>query len=219
MSLTLRVDIWSDVVCPWCYLGKRRLETALGEFEHADAVELHWHSFQLDPDRPKGLREPSNEMLTRKFGASAAQVRAMTRQVSDLAAAEGLAYDLDRAVAANTFDAHRVTHLAAAHGLGGQLHERLLAAHLAEGEVVDDPDTLVRLGVEVGLPDDEIRQVLDGDGYAEAVREDIRQARRIGITGVPFFVLNGTYGLSGAQPAKTFLDTLRAAHQAASSAA
>lgn len=218
MTVTLRIDIWSDVVCPWCYIGKRRLETALERFDHADAVEMHWHSFQLDPDRPKGRNEPTSEMLMKKFRASAEQVRAMTQQVSDLAAAEGLTYHLDRSIAANTFDAHRLTHLADEHGLGAQMHERLLAAHLIEGEIVDDPDTLVRIGAEVGVPKEDIRRMLGGDDYTDAVRNDIQQARRLGITGVPFFVLNGTHGVAGAQPASVFAEALRASYQAASSA-
>ncbi|MEW2402463.1 DsbA family oxidoreductase [Streptomyces sp. NPDC046862] len=208
----LRVDVWSDVVCPWCYIGKRRLETALDRFEHADEVEIHWHSFQLDPSHPKGRRRPVFETLAEKTGAPVAQVRAMTRQVTELAAAEGLTYDLERAVSVNTVDAHRLSHLAAAHGLGDRMHERLLRAHLGEGEIVDDPGTLVRLGAEVGVPEDEIRRMLDGDTYADAVQADIREARRYGATGVPYFVLNRAYGVSGAQPADTFLSALRTAH-------
>jgi predicted DsbA family dithiol-disulfide isomerase len=208
----LRIDIWSDVVCPWCYIGKRRLETALSRFEHADEVEVHWHSFQLDPSHAEGHRQPVFETLAKKVGAPLAQVRAMTGQVTELAAAEGLKYDLERAVSVNTLDAHRLSHLAAAHGLGDQMHDRLLRAHLGEGEIVDDPDTLVRLGAEVGVPEDEIRRMLNGDAYADAVQEDIREARRIGASGVPFFVINRAYGLSGAQPVDTFLSALRTAH-------
>lgn len=209
---TLRIDIWSDVVCPWCYIGKRRLETAVSRFEHADEVEVHWHSFQLDPAHPKGHRRPVFETLAQKVGAPIAQVRAMTGQVSELAAVEGLSYDLERAVSVNTIDAHRLSHLAAAHGLGDQMHERLLRAHLGEGEIVDDPDTLVRLGAEVGVPEDETRRMLAGDEYADAVQADFQEGRRYGATGVPFFVINRAYGLSGAQPADTFLSALRTAH-------
>jgi predicted DsbA family dithiol-disulfide isomerase len=207
----VRIDVWSDVVCPWCYIGKRRLESALERFEHADEVEIHWHSFQLDPSHPEGERRPVFETLAQKTGAPIAQVNAMTRQVTELAAAEGLHYELDRAVSVNAFDAHRLSHLAAAHGLGDQMHERLLRAHLGEGEAVDDPGTLVRLGAEVGVPEDEARKVLDGDAYAEAVRADAAEARRYGATGVPFFVLNRAYGVSGAQSAGTFLSALRGA--------
>ncbi|MFD8867224.1 DsbA family oxidoreductase [Streptomyces sp. NPDC059590] len=208
----LRIDVWSDVVCPWCYIGKRRLESALDRFDHADQVEVHWHSFQLDPAHLKGHRRPVFETLAQKTGAPIAQVRAMVQQVTDLAAAEGLTYDLERAVSVNTIDAHRLSHLAAAHGLGDRMHERLLRAHLCEGEVVDDRDTLVRLGAEVGVPEDETRRVLDGDTYDDAVQADVREARRYGATGVPFFVLNRAYGVSGAQSVDTFLSALRTAH-------
>ncbi|TMR13302.1 DsbA family oxidoreductase [Nonomuraea turkmeniaca] len=211
----MRIDIWSDVVCPWCYIGKRRLESALARFEHADEVDVHWHSFQLDPSHPKGHREPVFDTLAKKVGAPPAQVRQMTGQVTELAAAEGLTYALDRAISVNTIDAHRVSHLAAKHGLGGQMHERLLGAHLGEGEIVDDPDTLVRLAAEVGVPEDETRKVLASDAYADAVQADIREARGLGITGVPFFVLNRAYGVSGAQPADTFLSALRTARAGA----
>ncbi|MGW2047749.1 DsbA family oxidoreductase [Streptomyces sp. NPDC001858] len=209
---TLRIDIWSDVVCPWCYIGKRRLETALTRFEHGADVELRWHSFQLDPAHPKGDRRPVSETLAQKLGAPPAQVAAMARQITEVAVAEGLTFDLDRAVSANTIDAHRLGHLAAAHGLGDQMHERLLRAHLCEGAIVEDPDTLVRLGAEVGVPEDETRRMLAGDAYADAVQADIREARAFGVTGVPFFVIDRAYGLSGAQPADTFLSALRTAY-------
>lgn len=215
---TLRIDIWSDVVCPWCYIGKRRLETALDRFEHADEVEIHWHSFQLDPSHPKGHRRPVFETLAQKTGAPLPQVRAMTGQVTELAAAEGLTYDLERAVSVNTIDAHRLSHLAAAHGLGDRMHERLLRAHLCEGVIVDDLDTLVRLGAEVGVPEDEARRTLNSDAYTDAVQADFREAREYGATGVPFFVINRAYGLSGAQPADTFLSALRTAHADAAQA-
>jgi predicted DsbA family dithiol-disulfide isomerase len=219
VSAQVRIDVWSDVVCPWCYIGKRRLEAAIGRFEHGDQVELHWHSFQLDPSHPKGHREPVFDMLAKKMAASPAQVRAMTRQVTELAAAEGLSYALDRAVSVNTLDAHRLNHLAAKHGLGEQMHERLLRAHLGEGEIVDDVDTLVRLGVEVGVPEDDARQVLQGSRYTDEVEADVSEARRIGVTGVPFFVLNHTYGVSGAQSADTFLSALQTAYGAVASPA
>lgn len=210
----MRIDVWSDVVCPWCYIGKRRLERALAEFEHAAEVEIEWHSFLLDPAHPKGVRRPVHEVLAEKTGGSPAQVRAMTDRVKALAAAEGLAYDFDRAVMVDTVDAHRLTHLAKAHGLGPQMHERLLRAQLIEGEVLDDPDTLVRLGVEVGVPEDAARRMLAGPQYTREVEADFAQARRLGITGVPFFVLDRSYAVSGAQPVEVFLAALRTARGA-----
>ncbi|MBC6470450.1 DsbA family oxidoreductase [Actinomadura alba] len=209
----MRIEVWSDIVCPWCYLGKRRLESALADFEHAGDTEVVWRSFQLDPTYPKGRRQPVYEALAAKTGGSPAQVQAMTGQVATLAAQEGLAYDFGRAVMVNTFDAHRLTHLAAAHDLGGQMHERLMRAQLIEGETLDDAETLVRMGEEVGVPADEVRQMLAGDGYAQEVEEDIRQARLLGATGVPFFVLDRAYGIAGAQPVETLLSALRTAHQ------
>jgi predicted DsbA family dithiol-disulfide isomerase len=208
------VEIWSDVVCPWCYIGKRRLETALGTFEHAGDVELVWRSFQLDPSFPRGRAEPVYESLATKFGGSKEQVKAMTAQVASIGAGEGLRYDFERAVTVNTFDAHRLIHLARAHGLGAEAHERLMRANLIEGETLDTP-TLVRLGAELGVPRAEAQRVLDGDDYTAEVEDDIRQARAYGASGVPFFVLNRAYGVSGAQPAEVFLQALRTAYAAA----
>jgi predicted DsbA family dithiol-disulfide isomerase len=210
----VQVEVWSDVVCPWCYIGKRRLEKAIAQFEHADEVEVVWRSFQLDPTHPKGSRGPVYQMLAEKYGGSAAQVRAMTERVKTLAADEGLAYDFDRAIAVNTMDSHRLIHLAQTHGLGAQMHERLLRAHLIEGETVDDVETLVRLAAEVGVPEEESRRVLAGDEYTREVVADGREAQSLGGTGVPFVVLDRAYGVSGAQPVETFLSALRTAYDA-----
>lgn len=210
----MRVEVWSDFVCPWCYIGRSRLERALARYEHADEVEVEWRSFLLDPAHRKGVRLGVHEMLTEKTGASLADVRAMTDRVRELAAEEGLTYDVDRAVVVNTVDAHRLHHLSKAHGLADRLHERLMRAHFAEGEVLDDPDTLVRLAAEVGVPEEEARRVLAGDDHARDVKLDVRQARLYGASGVPFFVLDGTYGISGAQSVEVFLSALRTAREA-----
>lgn len=209
------IEVWSDVVCPWCYLGKRRLERAIAGFGHKAEVEVVWRSFQLDPSHPKGVRQPVYQALAAKFDSPVDQVRAMTERVKGLAAQEGLEYDFDRALSVNTFDAHRMTQLAKAYGLGGEMHERLLRAHLVEGEAVDDADTLVRLGAEVGVPAGQARQMLAGDGYAAEVAEDIRAARSLGVTGVPFFALDRKHGIAGAQPVEAFVAALRTAHAAA----
>jgi predicted DsbA family dithiol-disulfide isomerase len=214
----VRIEVWSDVVCPWCYIGKRRLEKALAEFGHADEIEVEWRSFQLDPTHPKGLRQPVYESLAVKTGGSTAQVKAMTDRVKALAAQEGLVYDFDRTVTVNTVDAHRITHLAKAHGLGGAMHERLLHAYFVEAELVDDPETLVRLAAEVGVPADEASRVLAGDEYAGDVAEDGREARALGASGVPFFVLDRAYGISGAQPVAAFRQALETASAAAARA-
>ena len=207
----MRVEVWSDVVCPWCYIGKRRFERALEKFDHPDEVEVVWRSFQLHPEHPKGVREPLEESLAAKFGVPVEQVRAMNDRVKTLAAAEGLDYDFERYALVNTFDAHRLTHLAKAHGLGAELHERFLRAQLIEGEVLDDADTLVRLSAEVGVPTDDARRVLEGDDYTADVDEEIRELRALGGNGVPFFAIDRRYGVSGAQPTEVFLCTLQAA--------
>jgi predicted DsbA family dithiol-disulfide isomerase len=210
---TMLVEVWSDIVCPWCYIGKRRLQTALGEFEHADEVEIVWRSFQLDPTFPKGRHEPVYTSLAKKFGGSVEQVKAMTAQVAELAAAEGLTYDFAHAQTLNTFDAHRLLHLAKKHGVGSEAHERLMRANLIEGETLDT-DTLVRLAAEIGVPEEDSRRVLASDDYTADVEQDIAQARAYGASGVPFFVLDRAYGVSGAQSADVFLQALRTAHAA-----
>ncbi len=207
----MRVEIWSDVVCPWCYIGKRRFEKALARFDHSEEVEVVWRSFELHPEHPKGVREPLEESLAAKIGGTVEQVRAMNDHVKTLAAAEGLDYDFDRYTFVNTFDAHRLTHLAQAHGLGAELHERFLRAQLIEGEVLDDADTLVRLSAEVGVPEDDARLVLEGDDYTTEVNRDIRELRALGGNGVPFFVIDRRYGVSGAQPTEVFLRALETA--------
>ena len=206
----MKVEIWSDVVCPWCYIGKRRFEAALARFEAADTVEVTWRSFQLNPDYPVGSHETHDAYLAHKLGVTPAQVEQLNERVVALAAAEGLDYHFETYVTVNTFDAHRVTHLAKALGLGLPIHERFLRAPLVEGEVLDDPDTLVRLAADIGVPEAETRRVLASDAYAAEVRADIEEARAIGVNGVPFFVLDRRYGISGAQPAELFLEALQA---------
>ena len=208
----MRVDIWSDVVCPWCYIGKRRFERALVEFPHSDEVDVVWHSFELDPDAvsdPAGDASAVShtERLARKFGRSVADIEAMQGQLTDLAAAEGLDYRLDEVRSANTFDAHRLVHLARRHGLQDTVKERLFRATFMEGDAVGDHASLRRLAVESGLPDDEVTELLNSGRFADDVRADEAQARAYGISGVPFFVLGGKFGVSGAQSA----DSLRTA--------
>lgn len=203
------VEIWSDVVCPWCYIGKRRFERALASFD--GEVEVVWRSFQLDPTYPKGARKPLVEHLAAKYRSTPEQARAMNERVTTLAAAEGLSYDLGSYTVVNTFDAHRLTHLARAHGLGGEMHERLLRAQLVEGQVLDDADTLTRLAAEVGLSEDDARAVIAGDDYGSGVTDDILEARALGISGVPFFAFDRRYGVSGAQTADVFVQALQTA--------
>ena len=215
----MKVEIWSDVVCPWCYIGKRRFETALARFDGGAEVEVTWRAFQLNPDQPRGVRTTHDEHLSSKLRVPLEQVAAMNSRVTALAAAEGLDYHFERYQVVNTFDAHRVAHLGRTLGLGDAIQERLLRAQLVEGEVLDDPATLARLGEEVGVPGAEIRDVLATRRFAAEVAADLREARELGIGGVPFFVLDRRYGISGAQPAELFLQALETARADALAAA
>jgi predicted DsbA family dithiol-disulfide isomerase len=204
----MRVEIWSDIVCPWCYIGKRRFETALAEFPHADKVEVVWRSFELDPDAPRRREGSLVDHLARKYGMSADQARASRDRLTDLAAEEGLEFRFDIAQPGNTFDAHRLVHLASDHGIQDAMKERFLAAYLNEGEPIGDPETLIRLAGEAGLDPDEARDIVDGDRYADDVRAEERDAVALGITGVPFFVIDRKYGVSGAQASSVLVDVL-----------
>jgi predicted DsbA family dithiol-disulfide isomerase len=187
------------VVCPWCFIGKRRFETALAGFDHRDQVEVVWRSYELDPNAPARREGDPAERLARKYGMSVDQARANQARITELAATEGLDYHLDRAAGGNTFDAHRLIHLAAAVGLGDAMKERLLRAYLEEAQPIGDRDTLVALAVEVGLDADAAREMLASDDLADAVRADELRAAEIDVTGVPFFLFDGRLGLSGAQ--------------------
>ncbi|GMA14033.1 DsbA family oxidoreductase [Deinococcus metallilatus] len=195
----LRVDIWSDIACPWCYIGKRRLEQALQGFPQRDQVEVVWHSFELDPSAPVQGPLSLRDGLARKYRRTPEQAQEMLDSMTHTAAGEGLDYHFERAQPTNTFLAHQLLHLAAEKGLGDAMKERLLRAYLSEGEFLGDRETLVRLASEVGLDAAEVRAALESGKYAQAVRQDEAQAQALGISGVPFFVLGGKYGVSGAQ--------------------
>jgi predicted DsbA family dithiol-disulfide isomerase len=206
--VSLNVEIWSDIACPWCYIGKRRFEAALAEFEHSDEVEVYWLSFELDPSAPREREGDRVEQLARKYGTSREQAQAMHEHMTGIAAGEGLDFRFDIARSGNTFDAHRLTHLAAAHRLQNAMKERLFRAYLSEGQAIGDPAVLERLAVEVGLPADEVRDVLAGDRYAGEVREDEQLAASLAITAVPFFVVDRAIAASGAQPPELLRELL-----------
>jgi len=210
--MPLTVEIWSDVVCPWCYIGKRRFEAALAQFPHRDDVTVRYRSFELDPTAERSSEGGSPEALAAKYGMSVEQARAMREQITTLAAEDGLEYHLDATRGGNTLAAHRLLHLAEAHGLQEPAKERLMRAYFTEGEPIGDDETLVRLLAEVGVDADEARAVLASDRYVAEVREDEDLARRMGINGVPFFVLGRRYGVSGAQPAAALLEALDKAY-------
>ena len=199
----MRVDIWSDVICPWCYVGKARFEKALSSFTHRDEVEVVYHSFELDPSSPRGQRESNLAMLSKKFGKSQAEALAMDDHVGSLARAEGLGFDSGRPVG-NTFDIHRVLHLGLDRGVQQDLVSAVNEAYFARARDVFDHSVLTEIAVGAGLDADEVGKVLDGDGYADEVRQDELQARQIGISGVPFFVFDMALGASGAQPVELF---------------
>lgn len=195
----MNVEIWSDVACPWCYVGKRRFEAALEAFEHRDEVNVTWRSFELDPSAPREREVDLATHLAEKYGTSREQALAMQQRMSGVGAADGIEFRQDIARGGNTFDAHRLLHLAAAHDSQDALKERLLRAYHTEGQPIGDPDTLERLAVEVGLPADEVRDLLAGKRYAAEVRDDERTAASFGISGVPFFVVDRSLAASGAQ--------------------
>jgi len=210
MPKTLRVDIWSDIVCPWCYVGKRRFEAALAQFPHHDAVAVTWRAFELDPSAPR-LADPSVSLaqgLARKYGMPLPQADGMLVKMTETAAAEGLDFHFEKARRGNTFDAHRVLHLAGERGVQDAVKERLMRGYFTEGAAVSDPEVLATLGAEAGLDADEVRTVLAAETYAAEVRADEGTARELGITGVPFFVIAGRFGISGAQPATALLEAL-----------
>ncbi len=206
----MRVEVWSDVVCPWCYIGKRRFEAALDAFPQREQIDVVWRSFQLDPKSPKQAQGSLDDLLARKMG-SLERAKAANARVTALAAEVGLAYHLDRARPGNTFDAHRLIHLAAKHGLQGEMKERLMRAYFTEGQPIGEAETLVTLAGEIGLNLDEARTALDGDEYADDVRADLALAGAYGISGVPFFVIDDKYGISGAQPTALFTQALETA--------
>lgn len=211
----ITVDVWSDVACPWCYLGKHRLEKAIAA--SGEDVTVVWHSFQLDPTIPHGEHTPHAEALAKKFNTTPDRIGEMNQRLIDMGAAEGLEYRFDLYMQANTRDAHRVIHFAQERGLGNQMKDRLMKAQFTEGAIVDDFDVLAGLADEVGLDAAEVRAMLATDRYDDAVQADIDEAAALGATGVPFFVFDRTFAVSGAQPVRTFADALeRSAERQAS---
>jgi predicted DsbA family dithiol-disulfide isomerase len=203
----MRVDIWSDVICPWCYVGKTRFERALDSFAHRDEVEVVYHSFELDPSLPRGQRESNLAMLSKKFGKSPAEALAMDDHVGSLARGEGLGFDSGRPVG-NTFDIHRVLHLALDRGVQHGVLSAVNEAYFAQARDVFDRDVLTEVAAGAGLDAAEADKVFDSGAYADEVRQDELQAKQLGISGVPFFVFDMALGASGAQPTELFASAL-----------
>jgi len=207
----MKVEIWSDIACPWCYVGKRRFERALASFSHRDEVEIVWRSFELDPNAPRTQPGPVAEMLARKYRIPVAQAEAMNARLAGEARKEGLDFHFDRVQLGNTFDAHRLIHFAAVAGKREAMVERLMRAYFTDGLAVGDVEVLVRLATEVGLDENAARLALESDAFAADVRADEQRAREFGVSGVPFFAIDERYGVSGAQPPEHILDALRQA--------
>ena len=204
----MKVEIWSDVVCPFCYIGKRKFEKALGEFAHRADVQIEWKSFELTPDFQPIPGESIHASLAKKKGVPEAEGRRMNDYMTQAAREVGLAYDFNQTIPANTFLAHQLIHFAAHHGQQGAMKERLFAAYYLEGQNVGEIDTLARLAAEIGLDADEARHALLASTYANEVRRDEYEAQQIQVRGVPFFVFDDKYAVSGAQPSEVFAEVL-----------
>jgi predicted DsbA family dithiol-disulfide isomerase len=207
----MHLEVWSDIACPWCYIGKRRLERALAEFEHAEAVRVTWRSFELDPGAPDERPGELAALLARKYGIPLEQAREAQRSLTAVAAEEGLQFRLEVARSGSTFDGHRLVHLAAEHGAGDALKERLLQAYFTEGRLVSEPQTLRAAAADVGLPEGEVEALLSGERFAQEVRDDERAASELGIASVPTFIVDRSVGVTGAQPPELLLEMLRRA--------
>lgn len=205
----MKVEIWSDVMCPFCYIGKRKFEDALSKFENKDQIEVVWKSFELNPSLVTNPDKNLTEYLAESKGWSLDQTRQIQSQVLDMAKEVGLHYDFDKAVVANSFDAHRLIQLAKTKGKGDDAEERLFKAYFIEGKNTGDRETLVQLGTDIGLDSEELSKVLSSDAFADAVQRDKYEANQIGVRGVPYFVFNDKYAVSGAQASETFLGALR----------
>jgi predicted DsbA family dithiol-disulfide isomerase len=208
----MQIEIWSDIACPWCYVGKRRFEQALDRFEHKDDVNVRWRSFELDPSAPATHEESQAELLASKYGVPLAQAEAMNARMTEAAKGEGLDFHFEKTRVGNTFDAHRLVHLAHEAGRQDVMKERLMRAYLSEGEAIGTHPVLERLASEVGLDAGRVRETLTSDAFASDVRADELRARQLGINGVPFFVLGGKYGVSGAQSPELLLEAIRQAY-------
>ncbi|WP_411551747.1 DsbA family oxidoreductase [Paenibacillus lautus] len=211
----MKVEIWSDFMCPFCYIGKRRFESALEQFPHKDQVEVVYRSFELDPNASYKPGVSMDELLAAKYGMSVEQAKAANANVTQQAASVGLTYHMDRVIPANSFDAHRLVHFAAQHGKMKDMTERLFRAYFTDAENLEDKNLLADLAAEVGLEQEQAMAVLESDAFQSEVRADEAAATNLGIRGVPFFVLGGKYAVSGAQPLEVFTDALDKAYREA----
>jgi len=208
MENKLKIQIWSDIMCPYCYIGKRRIEEALAIFEHKEAVEIEWKSFQLDAHFIASPSDNTIDHLAKKYQKDTNWAKEMVANMTQNAKNSGLDFHFEKAILANSFHAHRLLHLAKKHHLANELEEQLFKAYLTDGKDVNDLKTLSELGQEIGLDAEAIEQVLHSDAYAKEVKQDIEEANAIGVQGVPFFIFDNKYAISGAQPVTAFVETI-----------
>ena len=204
----MKVDIWFDFACPFCYIGKRRLEAAIAEFKHKNQIDIHFHSYQLQPDAPKNSNLSIHELIAAKYGTTIEHAKTMNKHISEQANEAGLIFRFDTLIPTNTFDAHRLTHYAKEHGKSNELTERLLKAYFSDSLHIGDHAILLKLANEIGLPEREVRDVLQTEKYKEQVNQDLQTGILLGIQGVPFFVFNNKYAISGAQSTETLKEVL-----------
>lgn len=202
------IEIWSDVVCPFCYIGKRRLENALELFAHKDQIEILWKSYQLSPDLKTNPEQSINQFLAEHKQIPLEEAVKMNDYVTEMAAEVGLTYHFEKAVVANSFNAHRLIHLSKEVGKQHVAEELLFRSYFTDGKNIDDPQILLQLGTELGLHPDRIKSVLETTEFADEVRKDVYDAFQVGVKGVPFFVFDRKYGISGAQPLSLFTQVL-----------
>ena len=208
----MEINIWSDVRCPFCYIGKRKFEAALEKFPQRDELSINWRSFELDPNLKTQPQTSTVDYFVQNKGVDRQQATQMLGQATQMAKEVGLDFDLDKAVLANSFNAHRLIQMAKSKDLGNEIEEALFKAHFTDGKNVDDTDTLVEIGTSIGMQEQEVRKVIESDAFDYEVRQDQLDARNIGVQGVPFFVLNNKYAVSGAQSPEAFLQTIEKAY-------
>jgi predicted DsbA family dithiol-disulfide isomerase len=204
----MKVEIWSDVMCPFCYIGKRRFENALSQLPFKEEIEIEWKAFQLDPSIKTEPGKSIHQYLAERKGFSVEKAKELNDHVTGMAASEGLQYNFDKAIVANSFDAHRFAHLAKKAGKGLEAEEILFKAYFTEGKNISDSDTLVQLGIDIGLDGAAVKQALESDAHTKEVEQDIAEAEALAIRGVPFFVIDRKYAVSGAQATETFVQAL-----------
>jgi protein disulfide-isomerase len=208
MHNTFKIEIWSDILCPFCYIGKRKLEKALETFKGKEFLEIEWRSYQLDPDATSQPNTNVYDYLAQRKGQTRDWSVKMHEQVANTAKEVGLDYNFEKAIIANSYNAHRLIHLAKKYNLGDQAEENIFKAYFTQGKDIADKATLIAIGKEIGLQEEEIKEVLNSDKYGAEVKTDIEEAQNIGVRGVPFFVMDRTYAVSGAQPVEVFTETL-----------